>query len=300
MLFLMAKKIPLTILITAWNEPETVDKTLSILQNDMLPPHEVLVVAPDEATLAVAKTKKKTYPQVRTLRDKREGKPAALQMAMKAARGEVVILTDGDVIPHPTAFSSIYAHFANESVGAVSGYPVSTSPQDTMLGYWAHLLTGVADARRRHAVRSGKRFFCSGYLFGIRKNLFPSLTPDILSEDGYISHCVYEAGKKIAYEPRAKVYVKYPTTFEDWITQKRRSAGGYAQIHERWGITIRSFRSEAKGGGWFLRKVKTPRQAGWLVALFVARIYLWYRIHMDLTVRKKGHEEIWKRVETTK
>ena len=36
-------------------------------------------------------------------------------------------------------------------------------------------------------------------------------------------------GYRIRYAPEAQVFVKYPTTYRDWLRQKVRSAGGYAQ-----------------------------------------------------------------------
>ena len=158
----------------------------------------------------------------------------------------------------------------------------------------------MADERRRQARKKNKRFFCSGYLFAIRKELFPKLPSELLSEDGFISHHVYEKGYYIEYEPLARVYVKYPNNFSDWMRQKKRSAGGYNQIKKMLGIEIRSFKSESRGGAHFLKFIHNFAELYWLCALFISRIYLWMAIYKDVNIMQKSQKEIWQRVESTK
>jgi len=288
----------ISIIITAFKEPKTIANAVKSTFSENLPPHEILVIAPDKETLNEAKkTKIKT---LKTIKDDGKGKPAALNLAIKKSKGEILILTDGDVFLDKNAIPELLKEMQNKKIGAVSGRPVSTNAKSNKFGYWAFLLTNIAHIRRKRAVAKNKRFFPSGYLFTIRKNLFPNLNEELLSEDGFISHEVYKKGFKISYAEKAKVYVKYPTTFKDWIIQKKRSAGGYNQIKKLTKTEIRSLKSESKGFLDFLKLVSSPKEFFWLIHLFVARIYLWYLIYRDINVKKKSREEIWKRVESTK
>jgi hypothetical protein len=116
--------------------------------------------------------------------------------------------TEGKFYVDENSLKPLLNAFSNKKIGAVSGNPVSINPKNNLLGYWASVLSNTANERRLKALELGKRFFCSGYLFAIRKELFPKLPEEILSEDGLISHNVYEQGYKISYSKDSKVYIK--------------------------------------------------------------------------------------------
>ena len=137
-------------------------------------------------------------------------------------------------------------------------------------------------------------------MFAIRKSLFPKLPEKLLSEDGFISHNVYEKKYRIAYSEESNVYVKYPLNFKDWIAQKKRSAGGYNQIRYLIKANIRSFTKESLGSFELFKFVSNFKEFVWLMALFFARIYLWLLIYIDINLRKKSHRQIWRRIESTK
>ena len=128
----------------------------------------------------------------------------------------------------------------------------------------------------------------------------PHLSEELLSEDGYISHKVYEQNQVIKYAPKALVKISYPKNFNDWIKQKRRSVGGYNQNYKLLGVKIRSFGAESKNFWQLLKYAKNTHQCLWLFELFIARIYLWAIIYLDINIRKKRREEIWVRIDSTK
>ena len=66
------------------------------------------------------------------------------------------------------------------------------------------------------------------------------------------------------------------------------------------GIEIRSLRKESAGFSELFKYINGFREFVWLIELFIARIYLWAVIYRDINMKKKGREEIWKRVESTK
>lgn len=291
----------ISIIITSYKEPETIGKAItSVLSNKIKQKYEIIVCAPDKETLNAASVVKKKSRNLKLIKDHGKGKSAALNLAVSKAKGDILILTDGDVFVEGKSLNQLIEYFKDENIGAVTGRPISTNNKGTMLGFWAYMLTEVADEVRRIAQHKNKRFFCSGYLFAIRKRLFPKLPENLLSEDGYISHMIYESGHRIAYSPTSKVYVKYPDNFNDWIIQKKRSAGGYNQIKKAIGADIRSFTWESSGAFMFFKFIKQIKHFIWLSELFLARIYLWLVIYRDINLKNKSHKQIWKRVESTK
>lgn len=292
-------KPPITILITAWKEPQTLRTTLEAILPQVDPDAQIIVICPDDPTAETAHQ----FAGVEVIRDPAHGKPAALNLGLQASRADLIMMTDGDVSLAGDALAPLLAPFADPKVGAVSGHPVSVSPRNTMLGYWSHLLTEAGAHRERLERDSRGQFFvCSGYLYAIRRELISHIPEDALAEDAVVSHLIAEQGYRVRYAPDAVVYVKYPTTYADWLKQKVRSAGGYAQpIIANSPLRMRSFQHEALHGP--IRVLTYPQsvvEMVWSLALFAARLHLWLLIFWRVRVQKMPLTQLWQRVESTK
>jgi cellulose synthase/poly-beta-1,6-N-acetylglucosamine synthase-like glycosyltransferase len=293
----------ITIILTAYKEPQTIGRAIeSILKNKILKPFEILVLAPDKETLEEAKKYTKKHKKIKLIKDEGKGKPAALNLAFKKAKGDILILTDGDVYIGKNAIQLMLEPFKDAKVGIVSGRPISLNSANKMLGYWSHLLTDIAHNMRIKRVKERKMIVCSGYLYAFRKNLIKSVPEEALSEDAVISHLIFDKGYKTAYAGKAEVYVKYPTNFSDWIKQKKRSAGGYNQLNSmvKSKERMRSFTKESSGIFDVLKYPKTLNEFLYTLSLIFARIYLWVLIFIDINIRKRNLKKVWVRIESTK
>jgi len=294
----------ISIIITAWKEEKTIGKAIqSFLNQDIKEEFEILVVCPDKETKEVIDKYSKKYPNVKHLHDPCKGKPIALNICFKEAKGEILILSDGDVYVGEESVKALLEKFKDPHVGAVTGRPISINDRRTVLGYYSHLLTdvGAHDTRIKYT-REGKFIVCSGYLFAMRK-VFNRIPENSLSDDAVMSHMIFKRGFRIEYAPKAEVFVKYPTSFKDWIKQKKRSAGGYNQLKEFFpnNKRMRSFTKEI-AEGWY-KPLKYPRDAKeffMTLSLYPLRLYLWGIIFWDLKVKKKNFDQMWLRIESTK
>lgn len=296
----------LSVIITAFREPDTVGRAIEAFLPQLPAESELLVVSPDPPTIAVVDEYAARYPIVRHIADPQRGKPTAVNVGLEAASGEIVVLSDGDVAVAEDAIAPLLAPFEDPEVGAVSGHPVSLTPRDTVLGYWSHLLTdGIHRMRlaRDQATRQGEARFllCSGYLFAFRQALVDRVPEDALAEDAVISHRIAQQGARIRYAPGARVFVRYPTTYSDWLRQKVRSAGGYAQKYVRQSpFRMRSAWLEATSAWMALRYPRTPREFLWTVLLFGARLHVWLLVLIKVRLLHRPLDTLWKRVESTK
>ncbi len=290
----------ISVVITSFKEEKTIGRAIKSILPQISKQDELIITAPDDLTLNEAKKYSRLDSRVKIFRDEGKGKSPAMNAVIPKCKGELLVFTDGDVFTGEDSINNLISPFKDSKIGAVCGRPMSVNDKNNIFGFWAYLLTEIAHTRRNRACKTGRRFFCSGYLFAIRKKLFPKLIENLLSEDGYISHQVYESGHLIHYQDKSKVYVKYPDNFKDWINQKKRSAGGYNQIKKLIGVEMRSFRKESLGVLDFLRYATNTRRAYWITLLFLSRVYLWAVIYRDINMRKKSHRDIWKRVESTK
>jgi len=283
----------ISIIITTYKEPETLPAAIrGILSQNIKQEYELLVVGPDKETQETVKEFSK-YPEIKYLKDKGNGKPAALNLAFKKSKGKILVLTDGDVFIGKNALNSLIKPFQDDKIGAVSGNPASFSPKDNILGYWSHFLTNAAHQWRL----KGKDFPCSGYLYAFR-DIIKKIPENVLAEDGIITQMIREKGYQVAYAPEAKVYVKYPNNFKDWLKQKVRSTGGYTQNQSR---GERNLLQEIIGGiKLFFTYPKTFKEFFYTVLLYKARVLLWLIIFWKIKIRKKSFASIWQRVESTK
>jgi biofilm PGA synthesis N-glycosyltransferase PgaC len=289
----------ITVIITAFKEPKTIGKAINqVLKNKIRDKYEILVLAPDAETLNEAKNYAKKHRQIKVIKDKGEGKPSALNLAFTKAKGNILILSDGDVYMDEKAIQPLLDKLKDSKVGAVSGHPISVDSRSTKLGYWSHLLTDMVDSWRKKS----KFISCSGYLYAARKKLLKPLPKETLSDDAYNSHIIAEQGYKIEYSTTSFVYIKYPSTFSDWIKQKKRSAGGYNQLKYllKNKSTDRTLLKESGGIFQVLKYPKNLKEFFWTLQLIVARIYLWALIFWDINVKKKDFKKVWVRIESTK
>jgi len=289
----------ISVIITAYREERSIGRAIQAVLDQKIKSAEILVVAPDALTLQAAKK----FKQVKILKDPGKGKPVALNLAFSKVntKSEFIILTDGDVYMAENAISNLLARFSNE-VGAVSGHPVSLSSRNSLLGYASHNFTDWWDWMRMKQERKNNLLICSGYLFAMRNGIIKSIPEDALSDDAVISYGVFQKGWNMRYASDAVVYVKYPTTFTDWLKQKRRSAGGYLQTKKYFHHMpkTRSFIKEAQHAtAWVLIYPKSLKELFYTIILFGMRMALWLAIYLD-KVRGKKFGQIWQRVETTK
>lgn len=297
----------ISIIITAYKEPETIGKAIeSFLNQDIKQEYELIVSCPDEETTNMVKEYMKKHGQIKHFKDPGQGKMLALNMLFSQVKGDVLILTDGDVFVSENSVKEIMEAFGNPETGCVSGRPTSLNQKDNMLGYWSHLLTDAgAHQTRLEKSRQGKYFTCSGYLFAFRNGIIKEFPRDV-PEDAYIPYMFMKKGYKLGYVPEAKVYVKYPATFEEWMEQKRRIAKAYVnykqiRIDNESLPLMKSFSKEAiEGPVKALKYPKSLKEMFWTLTLFGARLYMWMMTYYDTKIRRKQHTDAWKTVKTTK
>lgn len=317
-----------TVLITAYKEKNTIGRAVESFvdpKRNTIRDIEILIVCPDGPTWRAARktADRFKFESIRTIHDPGKGKPVALNIGFKEAKGELIFLTDGDVYVEDHALEKLLPHFERENVGGVTGRPISADEKNTMMGYYGHLLADAAHHKRMVTMNPGSEgigkkitrtapnfFVMSGYVSMIR-NTHPVIPDDTLVDDAYLSYAISNRGEQIVYEPQAIAYIKYPTTIRDWYRQKLRSLGGYVQLWEFNIVTpktrTRSFGAELKyfwfplayalKEGSILQKMV---RLWWSLLLYPLRLWLWIRIWWERKIKKKNFKETWVRVESTK
>jgi glycosyltransferase involved in cell wall biosynthesis len=121
------KVTTLTVLICTFNRARLLEQTLTSLQQATPPDHcdvELIVVdnnSSDETPAVVRRARKRGPFPVRYLLERQQGKSYALNSGLAIARGDVIALTDDDVLPARDWLVRICANFRSADVVFVFG-----------------------------------------------------------------------------------------------------------------------------------------------------------------------------------
>jgi len=159
----------------------------------------------------------------------RSGKIAAVHRAMQQVNSEVVIFTDANTFLNRDALLNICRHYADASVGAVSGEKrVSiANVGDATAGegfYWKYESKLKTWDSELYSVVGA-----AGELFSIRTNLYEPVPADTILDDFMISMLIAKRGYRIVYEPQAYATENGSENVQEELKRKIRIAAGGIQ-----------------------------------------------------------------------
>jgi cellulose synthase/poly-beta-1,6-N-acetylglucosamine synthase-like glycosyltransferase len=196
-----------------------------------------LVVASDGSTDITANILN-SAPQVKTVLCPRVGKAEALNRALAESSNEIVVFTDVRQRIETDAIAELVANFADENVGCVSGElmfsPAMGSNLSGVSAYWQ-----LEKLIRKCESDSGSVIGATGALYAVRRSLIRPLPPGTLLDDVYIPLHVLREGKRVIFEPNARVWDELsPGTGLEFRRKVRTLAGNFQMLElAPWAIT---------------------------------------------------------------
>jgi cellulose synthase/poly-beta-1,6-N-acetylglucosamine synthase-like glycosyltransferase len=177
----------------------------------------------------------------------RAGKEAAMQVAARRARGEILVFTDANAILNCAAIRLMVRWFADPEVGCVAGEKrVSTGGGETAGAgegvYWRY-----ESMLKRLDSAVGSTMGAAGELIAIRAKLMTARETDNIIEDFVLSMRVVEAGYRIVHEAGAVATEEASARFEDVFERRARIAAGGFQAMWR----LRSLLDPRRGLVWW-------------------------------------------------
>jgi peptidoglycan/xylan/chitin deacetylase (PgdA/CDA1 family)/GT2 family glycosyltransferase len=222
---------PVTVVVPAYNERETIEATVRSLAASTHPIE--IVVVDDGSTDGTAKlVENLALANVRVIRQANMGKAAALNAGIAAARSDIVVLIDGDTVFEPDTVASLIAPFADPTIGAVAGnarvanrkgvlsrlqnieYVVGFNIDRRVQDSWGVVTTvpGAVGAYRTRALRA-----------------VGGISADTLAEDTDLAITLGRAGWRVVYEPEARAWTEAPATLGQLWRQRYRWSYGIMQ-----------------------------------------------------------------------
>jgi poly-beta-1,6-N-acetyl-D-glucosamine synthase len=159
----------------------------------------------------------------------RSGKIQAIHRAMRTVDSEVVVFTDANTFLNQNALQLIARHYADPTIGAVSGEKrvIQDQVSDATAGegfYWKYESTLKKWDSELYSVVGA-----AGELFSIRTALYRPVEADTILDDFMISMHIAEQGYRIVYEPTAYASEVSSDNIHEELKRKVRIAAGGIQ-----------------------------------------------------------------------
>lgn len=293
----------ISLIITAFKEPRIRKAIESAISQKTNQDYEIIISAPDEETLRIAKEYSKKDKRIQLFKDPGKGKMFALNILIKKLNSDILILTDGDVWISDNSVEEITHLFLDPEIGCVTGKPTPIETRDTKYGYWANFLFEAAHKLRKSAFEQNKFIECSGYLFAFRKDKNIEIPLDT-AEDAIIPYHFWGKGYKIGYAENAKVFVKNVDNLKDWIKQKVRTTKAHETLEKYADIKttprVKSFKTEVSGISDLFNYPKSIKEFYWSALLAFFRFYMWGLVFYNSKIKKFKSVDNWERIESAR
>ncbi len=229
----------IAVVIAARNEGERVVSRFENLFASDYPADRLSVIlvsdgSTDQTAARIAETNRS---RVRVIaRQERSGKPACLNLGVASARDEIVVFADARQQFAPDAIARLARHFADPSVGAVSGALYIESSATSIGGgvdaYWKlERFVRAAEARWDSCIG------CTGAIYAIRRELYEEIPDDTLIDDVEIPMRIATKGFRVLYDFAARAFDSQSLEpAREKIRKQRTIAGNYQMLfrHPGW------------------------------------------------------------------
>jgi cellulose synthase/poly-beta-1,6-N-acetylglucosamine synthase-like glycosyltransferase len=200
-----------TVLIAAFNEEREIERTVQNKLSQDYPGErlEVVVISDgstDRTDAIVEDLARNTGGRLRLLRQEpRQGKTQALNRAVAEATGEILVFSDANSMYAPDAIRRLVRSFADPSVGYVTGQMVYSNPDGSGIGEGSGAYMSYENLLRVLETRLNSVVGVDGGIDAVRRELYVPMRADQLP-DFVLPLNVVEQGRRVVYEPEAKVY----------------------------------------------------------------------------------------------
>ena len=282
--------------IMAHNEAANIGRLLARVgasRLDQVAVAEIIVVASGctDDTEAIVREAAAADPRIRLIsQPTREGKASAMNLFLRDAACDVLILSSADLLPSEDAIERLVSPFADPEIGMTACRPEPLNDPATFMGFAAHLLWDLHHQMNLEGFKAGE-------MIAFRK-VFARIPPHTAVDEASVEPLIRGQGYGVRYVPDAVVYNKGPETVDDFLRQRRRIYAGHLEMQAALGYSV-STMSGGKIAGLLLRNLDwRPRQLWWTARVVALEVYGRYLGRQDYRARRS--HTLWEIAATTK
>ncbi|MCP4310500.1 MAG: glycosyltransferase [Bacteroidetes bacterium] len=229
----------LSILIAAYNEEEVIEtKIHSVMDSDYPPDRFEILVGSDNSndkTNDILLNLDKEHPLVKTLLfEKRTGKPGVINHLAEKAEGEILVITDANVMLDRTTLKNLAGSFRNREIGLVDTRMVNTTLKKDGISHQEKFYIG-REVRIKHqeSILWGSMMGPFGGCYAVRKSNYTAVPTYFLVDDFYVNMSVLKQGFQCVSNISANVYEDVSNDLmEEFRRKKRISAGNFQNLQK--------------------------------------------------------------------
>ncbi|MGD8792147.1 MAG: glycosyltransferase, partial [Anaerolineae bacterium] len=223
----------LSVIVPVYNGAGTLGACLEALAQQTVSPddYEVIVVddgsSDDSARIAARHG-------ATVLRQRQAGAAAARNRGARHARGEILLFTDADCRPEPDWIEEMVTPLADPQVAGVKGTYL-TGQRSAV----ARFAQAEYEEKYRRMAGMERIDFVDTYAAAYRRDVFmahggfDSSFPTASVEDQELSFRLAEAGHKLVFAPRARVYHRHPDSLGRYARRKLHLGRWKVRVHTR-------------------------------------------------------------------
>lgn len=227
----------LSVLIAAFNEEEVIaTKIGSILESDYPPALMEILVGSDastDATNEILKRLEAAHAGVRIhLFAERTGKPGVVNRLAEEARGEILVITDANVMLARDTLREMTGFFLQPEIGLVDSRMINTRLKKDGISHQERFyISREVGIKQNESLIWGSMMGPFGGCYAVRKSLYRPVPGNFLVDDFYINMAVLQQGYKCISNIDAKVYEDVSNDLvEEYRRKKRISAGNFQNL----------------------------------------------------------------------
>ncbi len=227
----------ISVLISAYNEEEVIQsKIKSILESDYPADRLEIIVGSDASTDSTNKLIKRLShenPATRViLFEERIGKPEVVNRLATESKGDILVITDANVMLDRTTLSEMIGYFVQAEIGLIDSRMINTRLKKDGISHQEKFYIS-REVRIKHyeSILWGSMMGPFGGCYAVRKKLFRPVPKNFLVDDFYINMAVLQQGFKCISNVDANVFEDVSNDLPEEFRRKRRiSAGNFQNL----------------------------------------------------------------------
>lgn len=223
---------PITVLIAAYNEEDSLTETFrGLRESDYPSPIEVIFVNDGSTDATVEEARRFGPSDIIILNVEHGGKAKALTQGLERVSNEVIVSIDADTFLHHEALRRIVARLIEQpdNHAAVAGCVLARNSRDTFMTRmqeWDYF-AAINSVKRQQSLYRGTLVAEGAFSAFYKKYLLETGGwPNVIGEDIVMTWALLAKGYIVTFESTAVGFTNVPTTLKGFYRQRRRWARG--------------------------------------------------------------------------
>jgi cellulose synthase/poly-beta-1,6-N-acetylglucosamine synthase-like glycosyltransferase len=237
-----------SVLMSVHNEEKVIEEKIKALYNTDYPADKLEVIvgsdnSSDRTNERLQEMKNNHKNLILKTYTERIGKPAVINDLAEKSSGEILIITDANVMPAGDTIRKLVSNFSDESVGLADTRLINTGLKRDGIAF-PEVAYISFESRLKHIEGKlwGTMMGPFGGFYAIRKNLYKPTSGNTLADDFMICLNVIAMGKTALSDPAAMAFEDVPNNLKDEFVRKIRiSAGNFQNLVHFSSLLLRPF-----------------------------------------------------------